>query len=75
MTLSIGSVAPDFTAETTRGPIQVPTGLATLGDPFSHPKAFTPVCTTELGYMAGLEVGSPRATPRSSASASMRSRT
>ena len=55
MTLRINDIAPDFTAESTQGEISF---HAWLGDNwgilFSHPKDFTPVCTTELGYMAGL---------------------
>src|SRR6266704_2056565 len=54
--LRINDVAPDFTAETTQGRIRF---HEFIGDSwcvlFSHPKDFTPVCTTELGYMAGLQ--------------------
>ncbi len=56
MSLRINDEAPNFTAETTQGDINfhqwVGDGWAIL---FSHPKDFTPVCTTELGYMASLE--------------------
>ncbi len=56
MTLRINDEAPDFTAETTAGKIQFHEWLGTSWVVlFSHPKDFTPVCTTELGYLAGLE--------------------
>jgi len=56
MSLRIGDEAPDFTANTTEGEIKfhqwIGNGWAIL---FSHPKDFTPVCTTELGYMARIQ--------------------
>jgi alkyl hydroperoxide reductase subunit AhpC len=56
MTIRIGDVAPNFTVETTHGELNfhqwIGDGWALL---FSHPKDFTPVCTTELGYVAGMQ--------------------
>jgi len=56
MSITIGDVAPDFEAETTEGRIKFHEWLGnSWGVFFSHPKDFTPVCTTELGYMARLK--------------------
>jgi uncharacterized protein YjbJ (UPF0337 family) len=63
MSLRINDTAPNFKAQTTQGPIDF---HQWIGDQwavlFSHPKDFTPVCTTELGYMAKIEPTSPSAT-------------
>ena len=54
--MQIGETAPDFEAETTEGRIQFHDWLGdSWGVLFSHPKDFTPVCTTELGYMAKIK--------------------
>src|SRR5947209_19893447 len=56
MSLQIGDTAPDFEAETSEGRIKFHDWLGdSWGVLFSHPKDFTPVCTTELGYMAALK--------------------
>ncbi len=56
MGLSLNDTAPDFEADTTQGRIRFHEWLGdSWGVLFSHPKNFTPVCTTELGYMASIE--------------------
>src|SRR5207342_1126424 len=56
MTLAIGDMAPDFEAETTEGKVRFHDWLGnSWGVLLSHPKDFTPVCTTELGYMARMK--------------------
>src|ERR1700741_2853158 len=56
MALTIGDVAPDFEAETSEGTVRFHDWLGdSWGVLFSHPKDFTPGCTTELGYMAKIK--------------------
>jgi alkyl hydroperoxide reductase subunit AhpC len=56
MALRLGDTAPNFSAQTTEGQIDFHQWLGdSWGVLFSHPKDFTPVCTTELGYMASIK--------------------
>ena len=56
MALQLGDIAPDFEADTTEGRVRFHDWLGnSWGVIFSHPKDFTPVCTTELGYMAKIK--------------------
>ena len=76
MALQIGDTAPDFEAETTEGRISFHDWLGdSWGVLFSHPRDFTPVCTTELGYMASIKPEFDKRNTRSSACRSTRSTT
>jgi alkyl hydroperoxide reductase subunit AhpC len=76
MALAIGDTAPDFEADTTEGKIHFHDWLSnSWGVLFSHPKDFTPVCTTELGTMAKLKPEFDNAMSRLSGFRSIRSKT